>query len=378
MKKLFLWILLSFSLFIKADEGAVFDQTFRSILKGETELVSTYLTAGLDIHASDKHGNTLLHAGVMVENSLIVRILLEYQADPHKKNNFGSTPLSLAEELGSGSILEMLTLSVKSDSNQIPHDRRKKMELPDLEEIKEEKQIEESFWRAVEKEGPRRVSTLLTAGADKYIHKTRRDIHVYSSVETPLLLAIQRRGRAGDDSVRKLMAYDNKFEDFETYEEGSETDQELRYADEIVDILIQYSDVNFIPEKNHLALPINLAIHYGLPDTVEKLAKAGADLSPALFHIMAHPLSVAIKREHFEIIAILLKYKAPFTHAINNLFKEKPKHLKALLFIRQHVGSPIHLGEQREKKHNPNNMSGQNAVRSRVNELCRRIFSKPS
>ena len=346
MKKIILYIVLSFALFTSADDEKLEEKAFKAIFNGNHESFSIYMTAGLDVHTTDTHGNTFLHIAVMVENPFIVRILLEHKANPHKKNKLGSTPLSLSEDLENTQIIDMLTLDTKQSDSKI-----KTRELPSILDIQKEKELEESFWQAVEKGSYQEVEALLSIGADKYVNNIRNDEF---EEPTPLLRAIKRRYSAGrkpsalqevNDLIIDIIdiidiSQDRKYED-ENVE--SKRIKEIREADKIIDILMKYADVNLQATNSSYSLPIKSAIYYNLPHVVEKLAQAGANLSLPDDYISSL-LKLAIKSSYFEIIAILLKYKAPFTKKLNDYLVEKKNvpH-KVMLFVYQHVGNPDYL-----------------------------------
>ena len=338
MKKIILYIVLSFSFFTSADDTTLARQAFKAVLNGRPELISTYMTTGLDVHTTDTHGNTLLHTAVMVENLLIVRILLEYKANPHKKNKFGATPLSLSEDLENTQIIDMLTLDTKQSDSKI-----KTRELPSILDIQEEKKLEESLWQAVEKGSYQKVEALLSIGADKYVDKIRK---VTIDKSTPLLEAIKRRYLAGGSSLQETIEVFENTSQSREYERGkaeSKRIKEIREANKIIDILIRYADVNLKAGDSMFTLPIHLAILYNLPHIVEKLAQAGANLSLP-DDLIFSPLKLAMESSYFAIIDILLKYKAPFTKELNDyLVKNKDVSHKVMLFVYQHVGNPDYL-----------------------------------
>ena len=361
MKKIiFLWLILNFSFFTQANNQEANNQealqkAFNAVLNGKTEVISTYLTIGLvDVHATDNHGNTLLHSAVMMENPLIVRILLEYKADPHKKNNFGVTPLSLSKELENTQITNMLTQGTEQKSDSKSNSGQKKRQLPSLQEIQEEEQLREAFWQAVKKGTSQKVSTLLSIGADKYVDEIRK-LSSYSELVTPLLIAIDRRAIAGNNRTRILATSESN--EYEQQEAESKIIKEIKEADKIIDNIIRYANVNLQAEAANLTLPINLAILFNLPEVVEKLIQAGANVvSPQNF--IFHPLTKAMDRFYFEIIEILLKYKAPFSKEMNDHFKKKGKgYRKVLLFVYQHTGNPDNAQAASEEQYRPPNNS---------------------
>ena len=369
MKKIILYIALSFSLFTSADDEKLAQKAFKAVFNGNLKLLSTCMTTGLDVHTTDTHGNTLLHTAVLVENPPIVRILLEHKANPHKKNNFGATPLSLSEELENTQIINMLTLDTKQSDPKI-----KTRELPSISDVQEETKLEESLWQAVKKGSYKKVETLLSIGADKYVNDIKKDRdRISAPLVTPLLVAIDRRHRVDNPKLyTKSSVLATKLKDSEyEQEENSKRMKQIREANKIIDILIRYADVNLQATNSLYSLPIILAVFHNLPHIVEKLAQAGANLSlPGGY--TQNPLRVAIEKSYFEIIDILLKYKAPFTKRLNDyLVRGKEVPLNVLLFVYQRTGHPNHLPDtqaETKPKAPANNIEGKKS--------CPRQFKK--
>ena len=345
-------MVLSFSFFTQADSQDILQKVFKAVLNGKTDIISTYLTAGLvDVHAVDSHGNTLLHTAVLVEDPLIVRLLLEYEADSHKKNNFGATPLSLSQELENTQITDMLTQENKNSDSDNNSSQGK---LPSIQDILEEKKLEEALWQAVEKGTAQEVTLLLSIGADKYIDKIRKQNH-WSTATTLLLTAIARRGQANRQKAEILVTSEGR--EFEQQEGESKAIQEIKEADEIIDILVKQADVNLqAEENNYLTIPLRLSIHYNLPNVVEKLIQAGANIFPSTNTSYFSPLEQAMNSSFFEITEILLKHKAPFPKELNDHFKKKgPHYRRILLFVYQHIGNPDDIQTQPEEQARSNN-----------------------
>ena len=362
MKNVLLWLILSFSFFTQANNQDVLQKTFKAVFNGKIELISTYLTAGLvDVRAVDNHGNTLLHTAVAVEDPLIVRFLLEYKADPLKKNKFGATPLSLSKELENTQITNMLTqiaelnwgLRTEQNSDSKNNPSQTKEKLPSMQDLLEEKKLEEALWQAVTKGTAKEVSGLLSIGADKYIDKIRKQSH-WEKATTLLLTAIRRRELANRKKAEVLVTSEGR--EFEQQEDESKVLQEIREADKIIDILVKKADVNLQAEAgDHLTLPLNLAISYNLPDVVEKLIQAGASVLPPKNTPIFGPLQQAMNSGFFEIIEILLKHKAPFPKELNDYFKKKgPYYRKILLFVYQYTRNPDNVQTSSEKQSLPN------------------------
>lgn len=62
----------------------------------QAETIRCLIESGADANASDKRDVSPLHVAVRTRCAAAVRALLEYGADPARKNNSGSTPMLLA------------------------------------------------------------------------------------------------------------------------------------------------------------------------------------------------------------------------------------------------------------------------------------------
>lgn len=62
---------------------------------GDTMIVEDFLKAGMKPNTSDEYGDTALHIAVSNGHSDVVRILLDYKANPDKQDSYGNTPLLL-------------------------------------------------------------------------------------------------------------------------------------------------------------------------------------------------------------------------------------------------------------------------------------------
>ena len=361
---------MSFSFFTQAGSPDVFQKMSKAILNGKLELLSTYLTAGLmDVHAADNNGNTLLHKAVMVEDPLAVRQLLEYKVDPKKKNNFGVTPLSLSEELENTQITNMLTLGAEQNCDSKNNCSQKKRNLPSIEDIHQERELEEALWEAVSRGTARKVSELLSIGADKYINKIIKR-GMLDTPQTLLLQAIRRLNALNPPKSEMAIMLTNIITiatspllTSENPEKNkSKAIQEMKEAIKIIDILIQHADVNLqADEGNYLTRPINLATFKKLPNIVEKLIQAGAHVSPDDKDFFSNPLYTAINSESFEIIEILFKYNAPFPEDLHDFLKRHhPRYHRVLLFVYQQVGNPDNIQTSSEEQKRPNNTQDKN------------------
>ena len=375
MKNVLLWLILSFSFFTQANNQDVLQKAFKAVLNGKLELFSTYVTTGLvDVHTVDSHGNTLLHTAVTVEDPLIVRFLLEYKADPLKKNKFGITPLSLSKELKNIEITNMLTQGTEQNSDSKNNHDQTKEKLPSMQDLLDEKKLEEAIWRAVKKGTAQEVAKLLSIGADKYIDKIRKQYDTsWDIAETLLLLAINRRSRAADEErIHRVVTSESEDHEFEQQEDESKVLQEIREANKIIDILVKKADVNLQTEvSNPLTLPLNLATYRNLPDVVEKLIQAGANVSP-FKNFIFNPLYRAIDNHLLEIIDILLKHKTPFPKELNDDFKDNPDYRKTLLFVYQRAGNPDDVQTSPEEQARPNNTADktQSEKQARLNNTA--------
>ncbi|WP_158887970.1 ankyrin repeat domain-containing protein [Amycolatopsis anabasis] len=73
-------------------------------------LVRLLLEAGAEVDAVDVFGNTPLWRGVLNAGSDLaaLRALLEYGADPRRKNQYGASPLDMARESGQRDVVALL------------------------------------------------------------------------------------------------------------------------------------------------------------------------------------------------------------------------------------------------------------------------------
>lgn len=82
----------------------------KAVREGHIETVQALLVTG-DVNAESNIGMTPLHWACVTGNDEIVALLLEYGADPHKRNDFidGMTPSNMAESLGYTEIVALLS-----------------------------------------------------------------------------------------------------------------------------------------------------------------------------------------------------------------------------------------------------------------------------
>ena len=73
------------------------DQRLLNALKDENNinlnLIRSYLDKGADVNAKDDNGSTLLCKAVWTRNIPLIKLLIEYQADPTMETDYESTPL---------------------------------------------------------------------------------------------------------------------------------------------------------------------------------------------------------------------------------------------------------------------------------------------
>jgi len=76
--------------------------------QGDEARVRALLRRGVDVNATDRHGNTALFAAVGEGRTSVVALLLDKGADPAIANNQGSTPLTRASNNGETEIARLL------------------------------------------------------------------------------------------------------------------------------------------------------------------------------------------------------------------------------------------------------------------------------
>ena len=69
---------------------------------GHKAVVQPLLDKEANVHAKDKHGETILHVAAQNKYEAVVRLLLEKEADANAKDNIGKTVLYKAAEHGTG------------------------------------------------------------------------------------------------------------------------------------------------------------------------------------------------------------------------------------------------------------------------------------
>ena len=92
-----------------------------SLKYGHLELVKLLFEDGLDIHAKDEYGYTLLHLAAWKGHKEITELLIEKGSDVNDKNKYGSSALHLAAENGDLKLVELL-LDSEADVNVRDYD----------------------------------------------------------------------------------------------------------------------------------------------------------------------------------------------------------------------------------------------------------------
>lgn len=77
----------------------------------DAELVRQLVEAGAELDPVDAFGNTPLWRAIFeaAEDTGAIELLLEHGADPHRANEKGISPLDLAQELGRGDLIDLLS-----------------------------------------------------------------------------------------------------------------------------------------------------------------------------------------------------------------------------------------------------------------------------
>ena len=81
--------------------------------KGHEQLLDELLSAGLDVHTRNNADSTPLHSAALNNHIGCVRILRKHGADPHLQDEFGDSPMSVAERANRVDVLEALTAAVE-------------------------------------------------------------------------------------------------------------------------------------------------------------------------------------------------------------------------------------------------------------------------
>lgn len=79
-----------------------------SLRTGKPEVIKELTRRGCHINATDKHGSTALHYAVWLNDSCLMKELLQIGGDSFVADNDGQTPLKMAEKLGNWEISEIL------------------------------------------------------------------------------------------------------------------------------------------------------------------------------------------------------------------------------------------------------------------------------
>jgi ankyrin repeat protein len=78
-------------------------------LRNKPLCMKTLISLGADLHITEVNGATALHGAAYHGNLDAVKVLMEAGADPNKQDNFGNTPLSLAQRTNNASIIALLS-----------------------------------------------------------------------------------------------------------------------------------------------------------------------------------------------------------------------------------------------------------------------------
>jgi ankyrin repeat protein len=76
---------------------------------GDIEQIKSLISAGADVNAKDKSGDTPLHNAVILANKDVIELLIAHGADVNAKDNQGRTPLWWAKEQKNAELIEILT-----------------------------------------------------------------------------------------------------------------------------------------------------------------------------------------------------------------------------------------------------------------------------
>jgi len=83
----------------------------RAVRSGDIERVRLLVSAGVDVNAKDKDGNTALHVAAGNGHAEIVELLIAKGADVNAQGYFGRTPLHRASAADHKKIAELLIAS---------------------------------------------------------------------------------------------------------------------------------------------------------------------------------------------------------------------------------------------------------------------------
>ena len=263
--KLILIIVLFFSAFLKAQDNSLeVDKAFSSLVEEENmEPLSLLFSSGaVTPQTKDKHGNTLLHKAVLLENLLAVRVLLDYGADPYITDADGDTVFDLLQWIENEKITAIFDKIKKTSAD--------KKSIPSTEDVREEIILLDQLWQAVNAKNFSAVESLLSVGGeDIQINKMNKDGN------TLLTKAVFKFGWL-KEQIEIIKKNQGDGDSYEYEEDLKVTVFEKEQVFEIIKILLKYGADPNIGLSNRAVFYV---ISDNLLELVPLLAKHKADLN---------------------------------------------------------------------------------------------------